>query len=91
MAEKELEKADLERKLDTAEKFFRMAKKLDHPEVDISSLLDLESPLFVGMTDLHTAVSGHPDPKLVLRWNGGESLEIKKTDGGAVATLKVRF
>jgi len=88
MTEKELKKTDLKRTLDAAG---AIAKKVDHPEVDISGLLGLKSPLFVGVADLHTAVSGHPDPKLVLRWDGDKSLEVKKTDGGAIATLKVRF
>lgn len=91
MAEKELEKADLEETLGVAGKVLGLAKKLDHPEVDISGLLGLESPLFVGVADLRTVVSGHPEPKLVLRWDGDKSLEVKKTDGGAIATLKVRF
>ena len=91
MAEKELEKAELEKTLGAAGKIFGLAKKAVQPEVDLSGILGLDSPLFVGVADLHTVVSGHPEPKLVLRWDGDKSLEVKRTNGGTIATLKVRF
>lgn len=84
MSEKEHGKKELESVLKAAEKAAK-------PELDLADLLGLKSPLLIGVKDLHTVVAGHPDPKLVLKWDGDKELEVRKTDGGAVATLKVRF
>jgi hypothetical protein len=84
MPEKEHDRKSLESALDAA-------AGAAEPEIDLSEILGLRSPLLVGVKDLHTVVIGHPEPKLVLKWDGGKALEVKRTDGGVMATLKVRF
>jgi hypothetical protein len=84
MSEKEHGRKDLEDAL-------AAARDAAEPELDLSDILGLGSPLLVGVKDLHTVVTGRPEPKLVLKWDGDKALEVKRTDGGAVATLKVRF
>ncbi len=73
------------------EGLIKQARAVAQPSVDLSGLLGLKSPLLVEVDDLHTVVSGHPDPKLVLRWDGDKTLEVRKTDGGVMATLRVTF
>jgi hypothetical protein len=66
------------------------AKELDAPHVDIGPLLGASRPVVVGVDDLHQVLLYHQAPGLSIHWDGGD-VEVKRQDGGAMATLTVKW
>jgi hypothetical protein len=71
------------------------ARNADSPHVDVGPLLGLDSPLRLGVNDLHNAVTHVAGgrgalPELSLSWDGGE-VTVAHLDGGAFAKLTLAF
>jgi hypothetical protein len=71
------------------------ALAFDSPHVDVAPLLGWQSPLLVGVDELHRALLhvavGAPElPALSVRWNQSE-VTLEPIEGGALATLTVKF
>lgn len=66
------------------------AKGVDSPHVDLSTLLGLEKPLLVGVDDLHAAIWNQELPAVSIHYEDA-TITVKNQDGGAMATLEVKF
>ncbi len=71
------------------------ARRLDNPHVDVAPLLGLDTPMLLGVNDLHSAL-GHVAlgssslPALSLKWDDKE-VTVEHIEGGAMAKLAFRF
>jgi hypothetical protein len=67
-----------------------LAKEIDSPHVDLSTLLGLEKPLLVGVDDLHKALWNQELPAVSILYED-TTVTVKNQDGGVMATLDVKF
>ena len=79
---------------DELQKILGFAQQIGEPRIWLGPLVgrkgDDPGP-YLQVADLHTVLSGHPEPKVVLAWDGDKTLEVKKTDGGVMATFELKF
>lgn len=75
----------------TLDSLLEEARRVGEPEFDVGSLMGLDKPAYIKVSDLQTVVTGNPEPTLSFHWDGDKQLAVKKTDGGVMATFEMRF
>lgn len=68
------------------------AKSIAQTHVDVSGLLGVQHPLYLGVADLHAVLLENSPPAVKLSWDGDGELAVKCTQTGEVfATLSASF
>lgn len=67
------------------------AKEADSPHVDLSGVFGTAHPMYLSVEELHNVVTEHEPPAVKLSWDASKSVTVSNEDGGALATLQIKF